>query len=497
MDMALEEGHIPNIHLSAYERMVEGKYLSFQRGLEGRLGLELDLEIQNKRSEAFKQAKKNIQRRKYPTKMADTNGSVHALSSLFANLTIDRETMCLDWDLHVKLPRARWNITPRTDYENSEYASGLKDGPVSYFGSELDYAVEFQSEGFYWRHLDELDELKHIYASWHSLIGFCSKKWLQALYTYESYEEGKVESFNLSAFIQNDGLRYPPDTVFLEVDHHEIWTTVDKLYERICRFRIPGKSYPIGGCEDDLMVLYSLLLTEHYQRDEEEVISGILNGALTEGLAIAAHALTSLYDMNDQESDHDGESSLPTVWREALIAAGKFVEKDEEVQQLAENPDTNPIDFDFAAAFAAAIAAEGSEHSSDSSSDAPAPDEWEVEGPDEAPFNPWQRGHTNELLLTDVPLIEGIPETVSAPYEPISDDEEEQVLNPVDRAGVDLIDPQFRKQDNLYQQRRFLQTWAPVSRTGKRILLGAAKSRAKHHLRSGLDRRGNGDPGGT
>jgi len=114
------------------------------------------------------------------------------------------------------------------------------------------------------------------------------------MYEFETLEE-RICDFHSPKFRPYYG-DVEDDQVLFEVDFEEIQVSVEELYRWICEYRVPGRKYSIGDCEDPKLVLYSLLLTKK-NRDPESVASGFKTGLLEEAFHMVGSLLTSTVDL--------------------------------------------------------------------------------------------------------------------------------------------------------------------------------------------------------
>jgi len=296
-------------HFADHIEAAKNKFMSFERSNEPKLEHSLNLEVARLRQAAYAKSKKRSKRTLNPFEpyISGTRYSFQG-EVLLSSLREDIYGTYICEKPRIKLPPARYSVRQRTTLENVYFESHMLEGPVSHRGAELDYEREFSSDEPHLIYIDELRELKHIYKFFWWGARRCSKHWLTALYDVENLYE-RVHSVGTAPFRPYDG-EHREDTVLFEIDFEEIEVSVDKLYQWILEYRVPGKEYAIGDCEDFKLVLYSLLLTERHHRDPVAVAEGLKAGMLEEAFESIGNLLLSTHDLDHSVSNASNFSSI-------------------------------------------------------------------------------------------------------------------------------------------------------------------------------------------
>jgi hypothetical protein len=143
-------------------------------------------------------------------------------------------------------------------YEADQVWSNLAPGMVSLHEDVLQYntKITLHEHRVY---KEEIDELRHIYQHFWTLTTYNRKNWLSDIYRDP---DNKLLGVNLTTFTPRDGLRRPEGTVLIAVEGVDIYTSVENLFSWIEHYRLLGKQYPIGGCENNRCVAYALYLED-------------------------------------------------------------------------------------------------------------------------------------------------------------------------------------------------------------------------------------------
>jgi hypothetical protein len=485
-DFLLSEGHSENNHFEAHMEATRNKFFSFQRGQEKGLNADFEKWVHNYRQLAWQRAKKLGE--ELPNTLPQIKGSSYALTDAFAVRDSWKELATVEKEVFdIDLPIARRNITPRSDLEKSMFASGLLKGPVSDFGPELDYKTKYSFKNKL-TFTNELDELRHIYRAFWYLTGFSQRNWIHSLYDYESEFE-RIITYRLERHQVYDKVYRPDNIVLMEIDHHEIYVSVEVLFSWIEAFRIPGKRYPIGGCEDHRLVSYAILLTEIYGRNPDKVHEGFLNGELDDEFALlGVNILDANYDLQSVTGT-EGSMHWSEIYRQNAPQQELFD------RVVAEN---DPISLtDIRRLIPSPILEDDGEEMTDTesvTSDIPEAEElqpWEIaqqEAEDyesepevELPYNPWTRGHTDELRHE---FLAEVRDNISNLEESIFGSEESENLptreiSKIDRIGVDLIDPSSRRNESMQYWHKIQLVWGLKSKPSSKFVQNVIRAARK------------------
>jgi hypothetical protein len=463
----VEEGFSPEgTHFNNHMSSVEHKMLSFQKHLEDGFTVAAENYIAEQRQVAYRKVMKSLDKEnKLEPCLTSPNWSFTERSVLLDTRTEVLMNSYVVEQVEIDLPPGRRNLRVRTDLENARYESGLEKGSYSHYGRELDYTTKVTVKGPKLIYHDELDELKHLYKCFWYGATYCWKNWIKALYDVEGLDS-RVHSYNIRRFRPYQGDINSDTIVLFEVDFEEIEIEVDLLFHLIKSFRMPGKEYAIGGCEDHKLVLYSMLLIIVHHRDMESVIAGLRDGVLEDVYAQMGNLLSDTYDLDFSDTVSsttdpnliEFRESMPAfdIKTEAAHIEGRSFE--EMVSQLHEEDDDSSSDGSDISTRTAkpwyVIEQENAENATFS-------DE-EPDAEDILPYNPWKEAGTNkefdsgrEIPVPDIDVPDH--ENTMSGYD--SDNAEDKPLSKLDKLGIDLIDPSQRQPEGMNTFRKLERVW--------------------------------------
>lgn len=449
----ISEGMIPNEFLDELTEGVEFKVTSFARKLDPVFTKEFSRDFSEFRQQSWKTAKEKYSREwwKLPSKY------------LKGTIFVPREDMVL-WDTpsetyknwgkkKISLPNPNIKSFDYNLIESARVVSGLQAGNVSYQEKVLNYnrVLETEDQIFF---KDELDELKYIYRAFWHLGRCCSLNWLEVLYLKPGK---KIIDYNLASWTPRDGYIYGESCALFSIEGTDLYIPVEDLYDWILHWRTPGKEYAIGECDSAKALGYSLLLEYGY---------GIPRGMIRERITLSDFEkieweildyLNIHPEINQENKDDDG---LPEEWKNMMQTfrqEGINVRLPEEPREEAYEERIIPVDIDLRN-----INLDFDTGSIDSFSDSSSEMEEENSSEVVLPYHPNLHASGNEYESMYLALDRQDPEENinEDALSDISENMADEVLDPIEALGIDLIDP---SRDTTYQPnlRRIGLVWDP------------------------------------
>jgi len=252
--------------------------------------------------------------------------------------------------------------------------------------------------------------------------------------------------------------RYPDhgtrdlDLILFVIDGVECYVSLEHLVEELGDLRIPGKEYPIGGCEDVTTLMYRILFfTLGWKKETVREIVTIPEIAAI-GIKIGAREDPSFLNDGSTESS-DG---LPEEWKEMMkgIVSMEAAKVEPEVAEYKE-VEINLFDIDLSKF----------EDSDDDSVQSSTYDDYKNNSESEEDL-PYDRNlhTTNDEFISlyedasrpEQEESEEFPDNESVTSENMPDN----VLDPIEELAVDLIDPS-RDNTNNPELRKISIVWDP------------------------------------
>jgi hypothetical protein len=432
--------HIQNEFLEQLREGVESKFTSFARKLDTAFTREFSRHMDSFRHSAWEQAQSKVAKGR--TSAKQLKGTKFAPKKDLVLYDIPARTY-LEWDLEISLINPYVNTYSFNAYEASASLSGLIGGNPSYQQERMEYTRKL-SKKFTRVYIDELDELKYIYRGFWYLTRSCSQSWLEALYREP---DKKIIDYNYPSFTDRSGLLYSDDMVLTSCEGVDTYVSVEELYSWIEYYRIPGKRYAIGETEHPDIVTYCIYLKEVFGIPEDLIKERITPDDIN---LIQAEARWMIGLPPPKASDKEDE--VPVEWNLERLLGPHELPQDSYDEVEAEG-----VDYDYSGLDIERIGKMLDEEDS-----FPDPEDLEERNSNidiDLPYNQDLHLSNNEFESIYQRPDEGQDKATLEIYD---EDEEypDNVLNPLEELGIDLIDP---SRDNMDQpsMRRIQLTWDP------------------------------------
>lgn len=293
------ESHIDNPFLTEVFEGISQKYSAFSRRHDEAFTKEFSREFSRWRQEAWKRALRHYSKGGH-FKLSIISGLKYKLPEEWVIRVPWARDTYIESDLRVNLISGTFNTIECNSIESSEIWSGLKKGNVSLATPFLDYNTKASIKDGR-RHIDELQELKMIYAAFWRLSKLNRHNWLSEV--YHKPNQRFVACYG-PEFLPPDKLVRSWDTVLFVIEGILVETSVEDLFDWIEHYRIPKKKYAIGECENEHAVHFALYLWS-LGIPRDTIKTYLTLDCVEEAIAHVSLTLFSIPPKEDEDDDYE------------------------------------------------------------------------------------------------------------------------------------------------------------------------------------------------